>query len=58
MTDDRAERARQQEERAAETIAAIFAGGDLADETLQLSNEFTDRQSARLGSWLRGSRQR
>jgi hypothetical protein len=34
--------------RAIRAIEAIFSGGDLAAETLQLSNEFTDRQVARL----------
>ena len=28
-------------------------GGDLTQETLNLSNEFTDRQTARLTDWLR-----
>jgi hypothetical protein len=37
-----------QQQRAMRAIQAIFSGGDLAAETLQLSNEFTDRQVARL----------
>lgn len=37
-----------QEQRAMRAIEAIFAGGDLQAETLQLSNEFTDRQVERL----------
>jgi hypothetical protein len=52
----RAEQARAQEQRAIETINAIVAGGDLSKETLDLSNEFTDRQTARLTSWLRGKK--
>ena len=35
-------------------IQAIFSGGDLAAETLQLSNEFTDRQVERLKRVVRG----
>lgn len=35
------------------TIQAIAAGGDLAAETLQLSNEFTDRQVERMKRALR-----
>lgn len=53
---DRSERdaaARAQQLRAERAIAAIFAGGDLASETLNLSNEFTDRQTARLSKLLR-----
>lgn len=42
-----------QEQRAMRAVQAIFAGGDLSAETLNLSNEFTDRQTARLGRWLR-----
>jgi len=37
-----------QQQRATRAIDAIFSGGDLAAETMQLSNEFTDRQVARL----------
>jgi hypothetical protein len=40
--------AETQEQRAIRALDAIFSGGDLAAETLQLSNEFTDRQVARL----------
>jgi hypothetical protein len=42
-----------QQQRAMRAIAAIFSGGDLAAETLQLSNEFTDRQVARLKAAVR-----
>lgn len=28
-------------------------GGDLGQQTQSLSNEFTDRQTARLGAWWR-----
>ena len=41
-----------QERRAIDAITAIFAGGDLTDETLRLSNEFTDRHEARVRAWL------
>ncbi|CAN5484693.1 hypothetical protein BH10ACT7_BH10ACT7_26450 [soil metagenome] len=34
------------------TINAIFSGGDLGDETLRLSNEFTDRHEARVRAWF------
>ena len=42
-----------QQQRAIRTIEAIFSGGDLAAETLQLSNEFTDRQLERLKKAIR-----
>ena len=42
-----------QEQRAMRAIEAIFSGGDLAAETLQLSNEFTDRQVERMTRALR-----
>lgn len=40
-----------QQQRAIRAIESIFAGGDLQAETLRLSNEFTDRQVARLRRW-------
>ena len=49
---DDSERHDLQERRATEAINAIFSGGDLADETLRLSNEFTDRHEARLRAWF------
>ena len=45
--------AETQEQRATRAIQAIFSGGDLAAETLRLSNEFTDRQVERLKSAVR-----
>ncbi|QJU52192.1 hypothetical protein SCB71_14000 [Herbiconiux sp. KACC 21604] len=51
--DERMRQADEQERRAHETLASIGRGGDLGAETLALSNEFTDRQTARLGAWLR-----
>ncbi|MCU1417788.1 MAG: hypothetical protein JWP32_1962 [Schumannella sp.] len=45
-----------QEQRALRAIRSIFSGGDLAAESLQLSNEFTDRQVARLKTAVRGTR--
>lgn len=56
MTTDESERMRrtaEQEKRALEALASIHAGGDLGEETLALSNEFTDRQTARVRAWLR-----
>jgi len=51
--DERARARRQQEERANRAIEAIMRGGDLSAETQGLSNEFTDRQTARIGAWWR-----
>ena len=42
-----------QQQRAIRAIESIFAGGDLAAETQQLSNEFTDRQVERVKRALR-----
>jgi len=42
-----------QEERAERSLKAIFGGADLTVESLQLANEFTDRQTGRLKSWMR-----
>ena len=42
-----------QQQRAMRAIQAIFSGGDLAAESLQLSNEFTDRQVERLKAAVR-----
>ena len=52
--DERMRRADEQERRALEVLGSIGRGGDLGAETLALSNEFTDRQTARLGAWWRG----
>ena len=41
------------EKRALEAIAAINAGANPAAEAFSLSNEFSDRQVARLRTWLR-----
>lgn len=49
-----AEPSETQEQRAIRAIQSIFSGGDLQAETLQLSNEFTDRQVARLRRAVRG----
>lgn len=56
MTTDESERMRraaEQEQRALAALASIHAGADLGEETLALSNEFTDRQTARVRAWLR-----
>lgn len=42
-----------QEQRAQRAIEAIFSGADLNAEAMQLANEFTDRQTARLAAWVR-----
>jgi hypothetical protein len=53
MDDERRRRAAEQEERARRALESIMNGGDLTQETLDLSNEFTDRQTARLTGWWR-----
>jgi hypothetical protein len=45
--------AETQEERALRSLHAIFGGADLTAESMQLANEFTDRQTGRLKGWLR-----
>jgi hypothetical protein len=50
------ERELTQEERALEAIWAIGAGADPTAEAFRLSNEFTDRQTARFWAWLRRRR--
>jgi hypothetical protein len=42
-----------QEERAMRSLQAIFRGADLTAESMQLANEFTDRQTGRLKKWFR-----
>ena len=42
-----------QEERAERSLQAIFGGADLTVESMQLANEFTDRQTGRFKSWMR-----
>jgi hypothetical protein len=41
-----------QEERATRSLMAILGGADLTAETMQLANEFTDRQTGRFSRWL------
>ncbi len=43
----------ENEERALEAIARVNAGAHPGAEAFALSNEFTDRQTARLAAWLR-----
>jgi len=50
------DRARAQEQRAADAISAIFSGADLVEESTKLANEYTDRQTSRLASWFRRRR--
>ncbi len=56
VTGDRSERALKQQERAIDAINAIAAGADPSSEALRLANDFSDRQTARLTAWLRGSK--
>jgi len=49
--------AQAQLERAQSTIFAIMGGGDLTEETLKLSNEFTDATVERVKSKLRKPRE-
>lgn len=60
--DDRMRRAADQERRALQALESIMRGGDLSKETLDLSNEFTDRHTARiaarLSAWWRHLRPR
>jgi len=43
----------ENEKRALEAIAAVNAGANPTWEAFKLSNEFTDRQTARFAAWLR-----
>ena len=47
-----------QEEKAQATIRAIFTGGDLGEETLRLSNEFTDEMTGRIAQVFRPRREK
>jgi hypothetical protein len=51
-----AKKPQTQEERALRSLQAIFGGADLTAETTQLANEFTDRHSGRLTSWVKRKR--
>lgn len=44
------------EQRALRSIRAIDGGADIGAEAFALSNEFTDRHTARLSAWLRRRR--
>ncbi|MFS0732299.1 hypothetical protein ABC304_09870 [Microbacterium sp. 1P10UB] len=46
-------RVETQEERALRALEAIKNGGDVTAEAFRLSNEFTDRHTARLADWMR-----
>ena len=46
-------REQTQEERAVRSLQAIFGGADLTAESMQLANEFTDRQTGRMQRWVR-----
>jgi hypothetical protein len=53
---ERQRRASEQEQRALQALDAIMKGGDLTEETMSLSNEFTDRQTARFSTWVHRAR--
>jgi hypothetical protein len=57
-TPDRERRASEQQRRAEDALASILNGGDAAEESAQLSNRFTDEQTARLSVWLKQLRVR
>ncbi|SDO32071.1 hypothetical protein SAMN04487848_0376 [Microbacterium sp. ru370.1] len=44
------------EDRALRALRAIDDGADIGAEAFALSNEFTDRHTARLSAWLRRRR--
>ncbi len=46
------------EQRALRALRAIDDGADIGAEALKLSNEFTDRHTARLSAWVRRLRRR
>lgn len=50
---EEAARPETQEERAMRTLQSIWAGGDLTEEAMKLSNEFTDRHTGRISDWFR-----
>lgn len=43
----------RQRQRAIDAVAAVNAGANPAAEAAALANEYTDRQTARVASWLR-----
>ncbi len=45
--------AETQEERAMRALQAIWGGADLTEESMKLSNEYTDRHTARFTAWVR-----
>lgn len=56
--EERRARAAEQEARALRAIESITQGGDLGRETLDLSNDYSDRVGTRFAAWIRGVRQR
>ena len=56
--EDRRKRAAEQEARALRALESIRNGGDLGQETLDLSNEYSDGLGTRVAAWFRGARSR
>ncbi|HXH32978.1 MAG TPA: hypothetical protein VNJ54_01045 [Plantibacter sp.] len=56
--EERRKRAAEQEARALRAIESIEQGGDLGRETLDLSNEYSDRVGARFRAWIHGVKRR
>lgn len=54
--EDRRKRAAEQEARALRALESIRNGGDLGKETLDLSNEYSDRLGTRVAAWFRRAR--
>jgi hypothetical protein len=50
--------AEEREARARETLQKIVSGGDLGQEALALSNDFTDEYTGRFRAWVRRRRGR
>jgi hypothetical protein len=42
-----------QEQRAMRALQNILNGANVTDESMKLSNEYTDRQTAKLSAWFR-----
>jgi hypothetical protein len=50
---ERRRRATEQEQSALAGLESIVNGGDLIEESMKISNRFTDDQTGRVGAWLR-----
>ncbi|PXA70709.1 hypothetical protein [Cryobacterium arcticum] len=51
--EERRRRAAEQEQRAMSGLESIMHGGNLVEESMKISNEFTDAQTGRLSAWFR-----